>query len=38
MKDIMELKASSELINEYEKIFNLPKTDFGKIDFIKQSL
>ena len=34
MGELLELKEQAKLMNQYEVIFNLPCTNFGKIDFI----
>ncbi|CAD8124635.1 unnamed protein product [Paramecium sonneborni] len=38
MKELQDLKQQSILMNQYETIFNLQQSNFGKIDFIIQQL
>ncbi|CAK81273.1 unnamed protein product (macronuclear) [Paramecium tetraurelia] len=38
MKELLDLKQQAVLMNQYETVFNLQQSNFGKIDFIIQQL
>ncbi|CAD8198362.1 unnamed protein product [Paramecium pentaurelia] len=38
MKELLDLKQQANLMNQYEIVFNLQQSNFGKIDFIIQQL